>query len=66
MAALKANPSLVTTASQLNEKLRQFEQKLNAAMLKTDPNIAPVLAKFAASRPAPHPTATPVPPPKPQ
>jgi hypothetical protein len=53
-AALKANPDLVTRASQLSEKMRQFQQKLNAAMVKTDPNIAPVLAKFAGNRPAAH------------
>jgi hypothetical protein len=65
MAALKANPELITKAVQLSEKLRQFEQKLNAAMLKTDPNIAPVLAKFAANRlAAPH--SIPQPPPKSQ
>jgi hypothetical protein len=66
MAALKANPSLVTKAGQLNEKLRQFEQKLNAAMVKTDPKIEPVLAKFAGNRPAPHPMPQQGLPPKPQ
>jgi len=53
-AALKANPDLVTRASQLSEKMRQFQQKLNAAMVKTDPNIAPVLAKFAGNHPTSH------------
>jgi hypothetical protein len=62
MAALKANPELITKSTQLSEKLRQFEQKLNVAMLKTDPKIATVLAKFAANRP---PTSNPtsIPPP---
>ena len=64
VAALKANPDLITKAAQLSTKLRQFEQKLNAAMLKTDPNIAPILAKFAATQSASHPN--PPPPPKAQ
>ena len=61
--ALKANPALVANASALSQKLRAFQQKLNAAMVKTDPNIGLVLAKFSASRP-PLRSAAP-PPPKP-
>jgi hypothetical protein len=61
MAAIKANPALVTKATQLQDKLRQFEQKLNAAMIKTDPTVAPVLAKFAANRPPPSHVPTPSP-----
>ena len=65
MAAIKADPSLMAKAAQLNEKLRQFERKLDEAMIKTDPRIASVLAKFGANRPLPqHPVAQP--PPKPQ
>ena len=47
MAALKNNPALLGKASQLKEKIAAFDQKLHSAMLKTDPTIAPILAKFS-------------------
>jgi hypothetical protein len=46
MVALKANPDFVTKSAQLSAKIRAFQEKLDAAMLKTDPKLAPVLAKF--------------------
>ncbi len=45
-AALKENPELATKAQELSAKMRAFQEKLDAAMLKSDPHLAPVLAKF--------------------
>jgi len=45
-AALKANPDFAAKAAQLSAKMRAFEEKLDAAMIKTDPKLAPILAKF--------------------
>jgi hypothetical protein len=45
-AALKENPELVAKAQELSAKMRAFQEKLDAAMLKSDPKLAPVLAKF--------------------
>jgi len=63
-AAIQANPDLVAENTRLMEKMRDLETKLNAAMIKTDPAIAPTLAKFEAQRqrsaaPGPPPTAPP-------
>jgi hypothetical protein len=65
-AAIKANPDLVAENTQLMEKIRALEAKLNAAMVKTDPSIVSILGKFEAQRqrsaaPAAPPPATPPP-----
>lgn len=55
-AALKANPQLVKKNAELSAKLREFQQKLDAAMLKTDPSLAPYLASYSPRfHPAPIP-----------
>lgn len=45
-AALKANPDFVAKSAQLAAKMRAFQEKLDAAMVKTDPKLAPILVKF--------------------
>jgi hypothetical protein len=56
-AAFKADPDLVAGSQSLSEKMRAFDEKLTAAMVKTDPTIAPILAKFEAMR---HPPGAPM------
>ena len=50
-AALKANPDFDAKAVQLAAKLRSFQQKLTAAMIKADPKVAPVVAKIEGGHP---------------
>jgi hypothetical protein len=45
-AALKANPDFAAKSALLSAKMRAFQDKLDAAMIKTDPKIAPILAEF--------------------
>jgi hypothetical protein len=45
-AALKANPDFAAKSAQLTAKMRAFQEKLDAAMVKTDPNLVPILVKF--------------------
>jgi hypothetical protein len=49
-AALKANPDVVAENKKLLERMSALEQKLNAAMVKADPSVAPIIAKFEANR----------------
>jgi hypothetical protein len=49
-AALQANPDLISQNKKLLDKMRDFEDKVDAAMVKADPNIAPIIAKFEAGR----------------
>jgi hypothetical protein len=49
-AALQANPDFVKKHNKLLERLRTLEDKLDAAMIKADPAIAPMIAKFEANR----------------
>jgi hypothetical protein len=51
--AIEANPDLMAQARQLQEKMRTFEDTLDADMLKSDPQSAPLIAKFNSAR---HPT----------
>jgi hypothetical protein len=44
--ALQSNPELVTNAKTIADQMRAFEDKLDAAMLKADPNVSPMIAKF--------------------
>jgi len=65
-AAFQANPDLVAENRKLSEKMRDVMDKINAAMVKADPTIGPIIAKLEANRPHPgapvgSPPATPVP-----
>jgi hypothetical protein len=44
--ALKANPKLIVDQDKLAERMQAFEEKLDAAMIKHDPTIAPLIAKL--------------------
>jgi len=48
--AIKAHPELLAENTALMQKIRAFEAKLDAAMVKTNPAVAPILSKFEASR----------------
>jgi hypothetical protein len=52
-AAIKANPSFIAENAKLLARMRALEDKLDAAMIKADPTITPVIAKFEANRPRP-------------
>lgn len=58
-AAIQANPDLLSENKKLIERMRAFEDKLDAVMIKADPTVAPILAKFEANRP--HPGTSPAP-----
>jgi hypothetical protein len=59
--ALKANPDLIVKARALALKMRAFQEKVNAAILKEDPRIAPILDQHNHINPSPVPHDTPVP-----
>ena len=48
-AALQANPDLAAEGKALTEKMEAFHKKLDAAMIKADPKVAPILAKLEAA-----------------
>lgn len=48
-AAIKAHPELLQENTELIEKIRAFEAKLNAAMIKANPSIAPLMVKYKAN-----------------
>ena len=52
-AALQANPDLIAENKKLMERMRTLENKVDAAMIKADPSLAPIIAKFEANRPHP-------------
>jgi hypothetical protein len=52
-AAIQANPDLVAADKKLRERMRAFEDKVDAAMFKANPSIAPLIAKFEAGRQRP-------------
>jgi Spy/CpxP family protein refolding chaperone len=76
-AALQADPALAAEGKALQEKQRAYQKKVEAAMIKADPDVAPILAQLEAMRqqyqagmgggqPAPpHPASTPAPATKP-
>ena len=43
---LKAHPELMAKATQMSAKMRAFQEKLNAAILKEDPKLEPIIAKM--------------------
>ena len=47
-AAYQADPSLAAEDKDLKSKMDAFHEKVRAAMIKADPNVAPILAKIAA------------------
>jgi hypothetical protein len=47
-AALQANPALGTEGEQLKSQMEAFHQKMNAAMIKADPSVEPILQKMEA------------------
>ena len=59
IAALKANPDFDAKAIQLAAKLRTFQQKVTAAMIKADPKVAPVVAKLEGGHPVSQATTPP-------
>ena len=52
-AALQANPDLIVENKKLMDRMRALEDKLDAIMIKSNPTIAPIIAKFEANRPHP-------------
>ncbi len=50
-AALKANPSLETEGKDLMAKMEAYKKKLNAAMIKADPKVEPLITKMESHRP---------------
>lgn len=57
--ALQADPDLLAKAAELTQRMRLFQAKLNAAMVKNDPKIAPIIAKFEGPHPSPQISAPP-------
>ena len=49
-AAIRAHPELIADMQKLMEKSRVLEARINAAMIKADPGIAPLIAKVEARR----------------
>lgn len=56
--AIKANPNIESKGMAMAADLRAFQAKLNAAMLKADPSVAPVIDRL--STPASGPKIVPV------
>ena len=50
-AAIKADPSLETEQKDLEEKQKALRKKMDEAMIKADPKVAPLLAKFKDAHP---------------
>ncbi len=57
--ALQANPDLVANSKAIGEEMRAFETKLDAAIVKADPSVSPLIAKFEGNHKPPG--ATPAP-----
>lgn len=48
-AALQANPDLAAQEKQLREEMDALHKQIDAAMIKADPNVAPIIAKMQAA-----------------
>jgi len=59
--ALQTNPDLMANAKTLADQMRAFQGKLDAAMIKADPNVSPLIAKFEGGRKAPEAAPAPQP-----
>jgi hypothetical protein len=51
--ALQANPDLMDQSKKFQGKIRAFEDELDSIMVKSDPNVAPLIAKFDTMRHSP-------------
>jgi hypothetical protein len=49
-AAINAHPDLITENQMLMERMHALNDKINAAMIKIDPGVAPIIAKVEANR----------------
>lgn len=49
-SALQANPDLIEENRRLSDKMRDLAGKIDAAMIKSDPTLAPIIAKLEAGR----------------
>ncbi len=49
-AAVAADADLKGSTTKIADKMRSLEDKLDDAMLKADPSLAPIIAKFEAGR----------------
>jgi len=49
--AFQANPDLAAEGKALKEQEEAFHKKLEAAMIKADPKVEPILAKMKEGRP---------------
>jgi len=47
---LRANPNLATEYKQIIDDLRDEQAKLDAAMVKANPKVAPIIAKLTVLR----------------
>jgi len=57
---MQSNPALLTGNKAIGDQMRDFQTKLDAAMIKIDPSIAPIIAQFQNDRKV---AASPAPPP---
>src|ERR1700677_539675 len=51
--AMNNNPALMAKSVALSRQMHDFMDKLNAAILQTDPTVAPVIARMQGHRPGP-------------
>ena len=50
-AAMQADPALDAEGKDLKEKMNAYRKKVDAAMIKADPKVAPIIAKLEAAHP---------------
>ena len=50
-AALQADPDLAAEGKDLQAKMQAYHQKLDAAMIKADPKVEPIITKMEAAHP---------------
>jgi hypothetical protein len=48
-AAIDAHPDLIAETQKLMDRMRALDAKIDAAMIKVDPGVAPILAKVEAN-----------------
>ena len=51
--AMQSDTNLMADGKNIADKMRKFEDALDAAMVKSDPSLAPIIAKFEAGRHSP-------------
>ena len=49
-AAINAHPDLIAETQKLMERMHALNGQINAAMIKIDPGVAPIIAKVEANR----------------